>query len=86
MGIFNSLRRRVKAFQLSQAATLDDVDKIVALLAEGIDVNVPCAGGRTALMSASSAGHTDLVEILITMSAGVRRVHSRVGPRRVGRV
>ena len=57
--------------ELIRALREGDLDRAVALLAEGADVNAPGELGRTALMYASAAGREDLAAALLDAGAEI---------------
>jgi ankyrin repeat protein len=58
---------------LVQASKADDVDKIEQLLRQGVDVNAWDANGCTALGSAASRGHSQIVQLLISRGADLNK-------------
>jgi ankyrin repeat protein len=56
---------------LRRAALIGHLSAVVALLAEGTEVNASDEHGRTALMEAAFAGHVDIVKTLTERGADV---------------
>jgi uncharacterized protein len=57
---------------LMQAARFGDVQGVGKYAAEGLDVNEKTKQGKTALILASAAGHTKVVEALIELGADIQ--------------
>src|SRR5688500_2241818 len=74
-------RNRSRVRQLIQAADAGDTTKVLQLLNSKVDVNATYdreesrLSGKTALMAASSRGHSDLVQTLIKRGANVNLKH-----------
>lgn len=58
-------------FRLQHAAGKGRIDEVIALLADGAEVDARDAYGCTALMWAARWGHADIVSILLNAGAGI---------------
>jgi ankyrin repeat protein len=56
---------------LKQAAFQGETERVVALIAVGMNVNEPDCGGDTPLMLAAARGHTKIVAVLLRNGADV---------------
>jgi uncharacterized protein len=56
---------------LLRAALIGNTKNVLALIAEGVDVNTAGSHGRTALMNAAMRGHTDTVTALLDRGADI---------------
>jgi ankyrin repeat protein len=59
---------------LMKAVKNDDAARVKALIAEGVDVSAPDAGGDAPLVMAAYLGHTEIVRLLLEAGADVRAV------------
>jgi len=80
-GAYQRSNRSRKVRELINAAAVGDTSKVLQILNSGVNVNATFArddselSGKTALMAASSRGHSDLVQVLIKRGATVDLKH-----------